>query len=531
MNDQPYGVVIAGGGPVGLGLAIDLGQRGHKVLVVERHKARQPVPKGQNMTQRTGEHFKAWGVSQDIRAATPLSQAELRGGATVYEKLNGDYAYDWLIRTSVNQFYAAETERMPQYLYEAVLRKRLDALPSVDVLYDWTVEGFTQSSTNVQVDLVQTNGEAGKKIDAKFLVGCDGANSRVRNGAGIEQELDAREKRMILAVFKSNALDSIVAERFPGKAFFNVIHPDLEGYWLFLGRVDTENRWFFHRPVDLDATREAVDLSALLKSAVGETIDVDAEYIGFWDLRFAHAKTYSKGRVFVAGDAAHAHPPYGGYGVNTGFEDARNLGWKLAADLEGWAGPGLLDSYREERHPVFASTRDNFIAKMIDDDANFLASNDPTKDLVDFEKAWLERSKPQQEVLKFVPNYAGSSIVGGSGKPSAVGEHRFPAEPGFHLAPAQTADGRQVFDLLSDNFTLLIIGRVDGKDAATTVAKNLRVPMDIIVLEETQTTLAWAARFILVRPDHFVAFAAEQMPSNFEAVLARAIGHSKGPKI
>ena len=79
----------------------------------------------------------------------------------------------------------------------------------------------------------------------------------------------------------------------------------------------------------------------------------DIQQVGFWSLRFAVADSYRNGRLFVAGDAAHSHPPYGGYGVNTGFEDARNLGWKLAAELQGWGGEALLESYSAERQPVF----------------------------------------------------------------------------------------------------------------------------------------------------------------------------------
>ena len=103
-------------------------------------------------------------------------------------------------------------------------------------------------------------------------------------------------------------------------------------------------------------TRDNFDFQAFLETAVGASIDLEFDYVGFWELRLSLADDYGKGRVFIAGDAAHSHPPYGGYGVNTGFEDARNLSWKLAACLQGWGDDRLLDSYGAERHPVFAST-------------------------------------------------------------------------------------------------------------------------------------------------------------------------------
>tara|TARA_B100000676_G_scaffold294559_1_gene332645 strand:+ start:685 stop:1002 length:318 start_codon:yes stop_codon:yes gene_type:complete len=103
------------------------------------------------------------------------------------------------------------------------------------------------------------------------------------------------------------------------------------------------------------------------------------------------ADRYGDGRLFIAGDAAHSHPPYGGYGVNTGFEDIVNLGWKLRAMLAGFGGEALLETYTEERHPVFASTRDHFIARMIADDADFVARFDPTRNRAEFEAAWRAR--------------------------------------------------------------------------------------------------------------------------------------------
>ena len=108
-----------------------------------------------------------------------------------------------------------------------------------------------------------------------------------------------------------------------------------------------------------------ISTSAAVFEAAGAQVRCRVDYIGFWELRFAVANSYRNGRIFIAGDAAHSHPPYGGYGINLGLEDAKNLGWKLAAALQGWAGPKLLTSYDEERRPVFQSTARDFIEKAI----------------------------------------------------------------------------------------------------------------------------------------------------------------------
>ena len=118
-------------------------------------------------------------------------------------------------------------------------------------------------------------------------------------------------------------------------SFTNVLHPDFDGYWQFFGRVDAEDTWFFHAPVNPSTTAERIDLAAVLARAVGTPFAFHVEHLGFWDLRFTLADTYRAGRILIAGDAAHSHPPYGGYGINTGFEDATNLAWKLAAEIQG----------------------------------------------------------------------------------------------------------------------------------------------------------------------------------------------------
>ena len=148
---------------------------------------------------------------------------------------------------------------------------------------------------------------------------------------------------------------------------------------------------------------------------VGAEFALEFEHIGFWDLRISHASSYRAGRVFIAGDAAHSHPPYGGYGVNTGFEDARNLSWKLAASLAGWGSEALLDSYSTERHPVFKSVARDFIEHMIEDFRGFMAEYSPERDLQAFEAAWERRAQADDsDVTQFLPHYAGSPIVFGT---------------------------------------------------------------------------------------------------------------------
>lgn len=520
-------VVIVGGGPVGMGLAIELGQRGVRTTVVEQQTTPQQVPKGQNLTQRTMEHFHFWGAERELRSARLIPPEYGIGGLTAYGTLLSAYHYDWLSRELVRPFYFTDNERLPQYATEAVLRARVAQLEAVEVLYGWTGVSLAQDDDSVTVVARERGGDREVEITAAYAVGCDGSHSSVREQVGITETRSEHDRKMVLLVFRSPQFHGLL-ERFPGKQFYNVLHPDLRGYWQFFGRVDLGNTFFFHAPVPADTTRDNFDFAGYLHRAAGAVFEVEFAHVGFWDLRVAVADRYRQGRTFIAGDAAHSHPPYGGYGINTGFEDARNLGWKLAAALEGWGGSKLLDTYEEERRPVFVSTAREFIEKAIETDRDFLARCDPAVDLATFEVEWAKRASGAiDEVNSFEPNYRGSPVVMGSavGQPSAVGGHLHLARPGHHLSPQPLSSGRNMFEALGTDFTLVALdGNPDLVAEFRVEADRNHIPLTIV-----EDTLAgererYGARHILVRPDQFVAWCGDADPGEAGAILAGAVG-------
>jgi len=527
MADMTAPVVIVGGGPVGIGLAIDLGLRGVDVIVVERHLAPQPIPKGQNLTQRTMEHFYVWGAEDALRAARTIPRDYGIGGMTAYGTLLGDYHHDWLQRELVRPFYFTDNERLPQYATEAVLRRRAAEIDGVELLFGWTCTALRQDADGAEVDIVDRAGQT-RTLRANFVVGCDGSRSLVRKQAGITQTRSDHDRLMVLLVFRSTGLHEQLA-RYPGKSFYNVLHPELEGYWKFFGRVDLGSTWFFHAPVPADTGRDNFDFKGLLHEAAGAEFDIELEHIGFWDLRFAVADDYRKGRVFVAGDAAHSHPPYGGYGINSGLEDAVNLSWKLAAHLKGWGGADLLDSYSAERQPVFASTARDFIEQSIFADRDFLRAHDPARDRADFEAAWRERqSGARAEVNAFEPNYEGSPIVWGplGAASSAIGNHADVARAGHHLTPQPLSSGRNVFEALGKGFTLIAFDADDAASRFVQAAAELRIPLEVVSDTDTDSRDKYAARLILVRPDQFIAWVGDDVSDADEPkpLLLRAVG-------
>jgi 4-hydroxyisophthalate hydroxylase len=518
-------VVIVGGGPVGLALAVTLGKAGIPCVIVERQHQPSAIPKGQNLTARSLEHFYFWGCADELRAARLLPPGFPIGGITAYEDLASQYWYAPAGRETVADFYYERNERLPQYLTESVLRNRVRELDAVTAMFGWSAARLTEEAGGVRLTAVADLGGERCEIEGDYLVGCDGAHSWVREQVGIGSSGADFEQRMVLAVFRSRELHARM-DRFPLRTTYRVLHPELEGYWRFFGRVDATEAWFFHAPVGKGATIENFDVHALIERAAGAPVACTFEHVGFWDLRIDIADSCRRGRVLLAGDAAHSHPPYGAHGLNTGLEDAVNLGWKLAAVLRGWGGPQLLDSYPQERRPIFAETAE-VIAEGIARDRAFLARYSPHRDRGEFERAWSGMTGGETAPAWYEPHYEGSPIVcGPAGAVSGVrGRHTFEARPGHHLAPAALSSGGNVFIRLGDTFTLLVLIGDPGPAAAfRAAAQALRIPLQVIADTFDDQRASYRRRLILVRPDQHVAWTADRWPADPAALLRQAVG-------
>ncbi len=521
-----YQVIIVGGGPVGLALAVTLGMRGIACLLLERRVTQARIPKGQNLTQRTLEHFYFWGISDALRAARVMPKDYPIGEVTAYGSLMSEWWQAPPGREVVRQFYFQTNERLPQYQMEAVLKQKLASLPSVELRFGWNATKIKQDSETVRVTATDESG-ARETLEADYAVGCDGGHSLVRAEIGIARGGTDFDQLMMLAVFRSRELHEGL-KRFPERSTYRVMHPDYDGYWQFFGRIDVGEGWFFHCPVPAGTTKENCDFLGLIRKAAGFDFNAEFEHVGFWDLRVAVAEKYQVGRVFIAGDAAHSHPPYGGFGLNNGLEDAVNLGWKLAARLQGWGGDVLLSSYSEERRPIFHEVAEDFIARRIRNDAEFLRRYNPARDRAEFERAWSARaSELGKRAQVYEPHYEGSPVIAAppGGKSGAHGEHMLKARAGHHLAPQPLSSGRNVFEELGQGFTLLAFGEGD-MTAFERAAKTRNIPLDIVRDTYAVERKSYEARLILVRPDQYVAWAGETVPANAGALLDRATGRA-----
>lgn len=523
-----YDVIIVGGGPVGAGLAVELGLRGVTCALVERRQGLSNIPKGQNLTQRTLEHFYFWGLIDEVRAARVMPKKSPIGEFVSYRHLASPYWHVGNGRSVVNQYYFQNNERMPQYQLEKVLREKLKSLDTVDTLFGMAAESVAQDDSGVRVWIGGEDETGGRRVlEGAYLVGCDGGHSLVREQSGIPRDGTGFDQTMVLAVFRSKELHEAL-KRYPERSTYRVMHPDLNGYWQFFGRVDVGESWFFHAPVPPGTTRENFDFHAMLQQVAGFPFACTFDHVGFWELRIAVAERYREKRIFIAGDAAHSHPPYGGYGLNNGLEDIRNLGWKLAARLDGWGSEALLDSYDSERRPVFRDIGEDFIAARIRADAAFFARYDPAKDKEAFEAAWATRETEYADRTQaYEPHYEGSAIVFGppGGRCSAHGEHTFRARAGHHLPPQPLSTGRNVYESLGPGFTLLVLGGEQNASRAFEAgARATGVPLDVVADTAAGGREAYGCRLILVRPDQFVAWAGDSVPSDAGAIIARAAG-------
>ncbi len=524
-----YQVVIVGGGPVGMALAVDLGLRGIECAIVERHRAPQRIPKGQSLTQRTLEHFFFWGIEDQLRSARLLPPGYPIGSITAYGSLMGDYWFGPDTRERLSNFYFTRNERLPQYLTEEVLRRRAAELPHVECLFGRTATNIEQGEHGVRVTVREEEWPYEDRVlEADFVVGCDGARSTVREQMGIDRGGADFDQRMVLAVFRSPELHAGLERRFPECTTYRVLKPELQGYWQFFGRVDVGEGWFFHAPVPRETERENYDFLGLLHQAAGFTFGAEFDHVGFWDLRIQVAKQYRVGRAFIAGDACHSHPPYGGFGLNSGLEDVANLGWKLAAVLQDWGGEALLDSYDTERRPIFVETGEAMIAGGIERDRVFLERYSPQADSAEFARAW---DQLKQETLgrrqSYEPHYEGSPVVQGpeGGVCSIHGKASPEAAAGHHLMPQLLSDGRNVFEALGQCYTVVALD-ADPVDVQVLEesARNLQIPLKVVRDDARDERSQYGARLVMVRPDQYVAWSGNGLHADPDALLRSVTG-------
>jgi 2-polyprenyl-6-methoxyphenol hydroxylase-like FAD-dependent oxidoreductase len=224
--DRHFQVIIIGGGPVGVALAVDLGLRGISCGLVERKTGVGNIPKGQNLTHRTLEHFYFWGIVEELRARRLMPPGFPIGGITAYGSLSSPYWFVSPRRELVAPYYFQANERLPQYEMEKVLRAKMATLPRVTARLGWSATSIAQDADGVAVEVAEEGGDGRERWTADYAIGCDGARSLVRRTLGIPSSGADFDQPMVLAVFRSRELHEAL-KRFPPASTYLVMNPRL----------------------------------------------------------------------------------------------------------------------------------------------------------------------------------------------------------------------------------------------------------------------------------------------------------------
>ncbi|MGA0572285.1 FAD-dependent oxidoreductase [Variovorax sp. VNK109] len=526
-------VLIVGGGPVGLTLAMDLAGRGVQVVIAEiRRYAEPPNVKCNHVSARTMEQFRRLGVAQKLRDAG----------------LPADYPNDVVFRTSVTGTELTripipcradrytETEgpdawwptpepphRINQLFLEPILLEHAASLPGVTLLNRTQVTDFTQDASGVTATATRLDTGEARTIRAKYMVGCDGGSSAVRKQIGAKLEGTAVIQRVQSTYIRAPQLRAMIPGK-PAWSYYSV-NPRRCGTMF---AIDGHETWLVHNHLNPDEPEfDSVDRDWSIRQILGVGDDFTYEVISKedWVGRRLVADKFRDRRVFIAGDAAHLWVPYAGYGMNAGIADAINLSWLLAARIQGWGDEAMLDAYEAERQPITNQVSHfamDHAAKMIK--ARRAVPQDLEKPGAEGERLRAEIGEEAYALnvqqfccggLNFGYFYAGSPIIATDDEAPPVysmGDFTPSTVPGCRAPHFWLKDGRSLYDAFGPGYTLL------RSDASVDVAPLLaaaaakKVPLALLDIAGEAVPDAYRHKLVLCRADQHVIWRGDALP-------------------
>ena len=535
---QTTPVLIVGAGPVGLALAGDLGWRGVPCTLIEKTDGAIEQPKMDLVGVRTMEFCRRWGIADWVRDAP----------------YPGDYPQDYIWLTALNGYELGrekfpgrafeacppespqKRERVPQDMFDPILKRFASSFAHVTLHYNTELISFEEAGDGVHATVRDVATGSTRTIMANYLVGTDGGASTVREQAGFPMSGNPALTYTTNVMFRCRNFPSLHDKGLGYRFIF--IGP--EGTWLTIVAVNGGDRFRMSIVGTPDKVNHSeADICAALRRAMGRDFDYEILSVMRWVRKELVADSYGASRVFIAGDAAHLMSPTGALGMNSGIQDAVDLGWKLDAVVRGWGGAGLLQSYQIERRPVALRN----VAASTANLARMLATRTRRPPPVMFEPgsagdaarkeygAWYTDEMRHEWFMNGYHlgyRYDDSPIVVPDGTPApplGTSTYTQTARPGARAPHVWLPDGRSTLDLYGRGFVLLRLGtNAPDVSAFKSEAEMRRVPFKIVTVTQPEATQLYERRLVLVRPDGHVAWRADEVPRDVGAVIDKVRG-------
>jgi 2-polyprenyl-6-methoxyphenol hydroxylase-like FAD-dependent oxidoreductase len=534
-------VIIVGAGPVGLTLALDLGLRGVRCILLEKKLEPQFLPKMERCNARSMEMFRRIGLADELRAAGLTTDAVMDVYViltmTQAPLLHLKYPSVDMAREQIRKINDGSTPLEPyqlisQYTLEPLLKRAAERIPTVAVRYGTELMEFEEDGPSVLATVRSPDGSC-RKIRTAYLVGCDGGSSLVRRQLGIRLRGEANLAKFRQGLYRCDELyDRLPLGEGPGRGRHYLVADEWSS---FLIMQDSKRHWTLHAAVESDE-----EMKQRFEDTVGVPVRYEMLYCGEWRQNLLLADQYRAGRVFLAGDAVHLVIPAGGLGMNTGVGDAFDLSWKLAARLEGWGGPELLDSYEVERRQVgernigasryatlgYRQWRSQWRAEIGDDTATGRAARDNLAKVANVEQRKVNEMIGAELGYRYVESPIIDNIPGGP--EHLYQDYRPTSWPGARLPHVWLQDGTPIQDRISNvGYTLLCLNSRHETAALERAFRARSAPLSVLHIESEPARATYERDLILLRPDMHVVWRGNNAPDNPAELAALATGHGR----
>lgn len=529
-------VLIVGGGPIGLSLAAGLGQRGVDTLLIEQNEDVFGSAKMIEVSVRTMEFCRQLGLSDAVRKWGFPDNYRL--DSVFITDMQG-YEIGRIYTPSIaerqdSEFSPERNRPCPQTWFDPILQKCARSRPSVELRYRTRLDRFEQDAVGVTAWVTEAEG-AVREVRCDYLVGCDGYTSTVRAALGIEVRGEPHLDLSMSVYLRIKNFES-----FHDKAqAYRYVFLGPEGVRAVLTTIDGYDLYRLQLIGVPDRDLEKVDIATIMRRCVGRDIPFTIEDTSFWVRKMVVADRFMDGRVFLAGDSCHAHPPNGGLGMNTGIQDSLDLAWKLAAVLQGWGGPVLLDSYDYERRPASSRAAVESLRNFhrLTANTSYATINDPGPAadrlrrelgarLVDEnEKAW----HPVGVHLGYIYHPSPIVVPDDTVRPVDDRVEYVPTTfPGARAPHIWLEDGQSILDLFGHGFCLLRFADVNTEPLERAAAMR-KLPLVVHAIDDAAASALYQRRLVLIRPDGHVAWRGDECPTDALHVIDTVRG--AGPRI